>query len=180
MTESEIRAAVYARLDALGIAYRVARHAPAAHIDDCAEIGRRLGATVCMNYFLTTKSRRVYCLCVARPEVRLRTSDLSRQAGTPRLSFAGEDDMVSRLGTRPGSVSPMGLLFDLDGCVRLLVDEGLRGLGDLAFHPCDNTETLAMSEDDFFNRFLPATGHVPQFVTFSGRPFEDTTRFDIL
>ncbi len=88
--------------------------------------------------------------------------------------------MVSRLGTRPGSVSPMGLLFDPDGCVRLLVDEGLRGLGDLAFHPCDNTETLAMSEDDFFNRFLPATGHVPQFVTFSGRPFEDTTRFDIL
>lgn len=169
MNESDVRGAVYARLDALGVAYRVARHAPAASIDDCAEIGRRLGATVCKNYFLTTKSRRVYCLCVARPEVRLRTSDLSRQAGTPRLSFAGEDALAAMLRARPGSVSPMGLWFDSENRVRLLVDEALRGAGDLAFHPCDNVETLAMSAVDFFERFLPATGHFPQFVTFSGK-----------
>ena len=28
----------------------------------------------------------------------------------------------------------------------------------LAFHPCDNTRTVAMAGEDFFGRFLPATG----------------------
>lgn len=177
---SEVRRAVYARLDALGIPYRVARHAPAAAIEQCGAIGVRLGAVVCKNYFLTTRSRRVYVLCVARPEARLRTSDLSKQAGTPRLSFAGEAEMLEMLRARPGSVSPMGLLFDRENRVRLLVDEALRACGDLAFHPCDNTETLAMSAGDFFERFLPATGHAPQFVGFPAPAEENAAPFDIL
>jgi hypothetical protein len=28
----------------------------------------------------------------------------------------------------------------------------------LAFHPCDNTCTVAMAGSDFFGRFLPAVG----------------------
>src|SRR5699024_379601 len=38
----EVRRAVYARLDALGIPYRIARHAPATAIEQCGAIGVRL------------------------------------------------------------------------------------------------------------------------------------------
>ena len=34
----------------------------------------------------------------------------------------------------------------------------------LAFHPCDNTMTVAMSGGDFFDVFLPAVGVAPTFV----------------
>jgi Ala-tRNA(Pro) deacylase len=66
--------------------------------------------------------------------------------------------MQAMLNTRPGSVSPMGLLFDGAADVRLLVDSALWAQKELAFHPCDNTATLAMSSKDFFEIFLPAVG----------------------
>lgn len=161
MTDKE---QIYALLDRLGIRYRTAMHAQAMTMEDCALVDAQLGAVSCKNYFLTTKSKKYYCLCVVRPNARLRTSDISKQAGTPRLSFADEDDMVALLHTHPGSVSPMGLMFDPENRIRLLVDSALVDGGELAFHPCDNTETIAMAAEDFFGCFLPAVQHEPEFV----------------
>lgn len=161
---STLRAAVYARLDALGIPYRRVRHAPAASLDECASVSRALGAVVCKNYFLTTKSKRHYCLCVVRPEARLRTADISKQVDSPRLTFADEEELFSMLRERPGSVSPFGLIFDSAAPVRLLMDSALAKLPELAFHPCDNTETLALSTRDFLEKFLPSVGKVPEWV----------------
>lgn len=155
---------VYARLDAMGIPYRRMAHEAAYTMEDCAAVDAKLGAVSCKNYFLTTKSRKVYCLCLVRPNAKFRTADISRQAGTPRLSFADEAAMAELLRTFPGAVTPMGLMFDPENRVRLLVDSALVGAGDLGFHPCDNTETLAMADSDFFGRFLPAVGHAPEFV----------------
>ena len=155
---------VYARLDEMGIAYRRERHARAHSIEECAAVEAQIGAVVCKNYFLTTKSRKHYCLCVVRPNVRFRTADVSKQAELPRLSFADEAAMEELLNVFPGAVSPMGLLFDPDCRVQLLVDSALPELEELAFHPCDNCETLAMKSEDFFGKFLPETGHSPKFV----------------
>lgn len=155
---------VYAFLDSIGVKYDREAHAPAFHMDDCVEISDRMNAAHCKNYFLTTKSKKVYCLCLVRPEVRFKTSDVSKQAGTPRLSFADEAAMEELLKVHPGSVSPMGLIFDEENRVRLLVDSALRDAERIAFHPCDNTETLVVSSDDFFNVFLPAVHHEPFFV----------------
>ena len=155
---------VYDYLDSLGIAYDREAHAPAFHMDDCVEISDRMNAAHCKNYFLTTKSKKVYALCLVRPEARLKTSDVSKQAGTPRLTFAGEEEMLQYLHVAPGSVSPMGLIFDEENRVRLLVDDALAKEDRLAFHPCDNTETLVISARDFFGVFLPAVHHEPTFV----------------
>lgn len=155
---------VYEKLDALGISYERYTHDAAFHMEDCAALDARIGAVTCKNYFLTTKSRKIHALCIVRPDARFKTSDISKQAGTPRLSFADEAAMAEYLRVYPGAVSPMGLIFDPENRVRFLVDSALTAEKKLAFHPCDNTETLAMSADDFFSRFLPAVGHEPTFV----------------
>lgn len=133
-------------------------------MDDCVEISDRMNAAHCKNYFLTTKSKKIHCLCLVRPNARLKTADVSKQAGTPRLSFADEAAMQELLRVSPGSVSPMGLIFDSENRVRLLVDSALKDEERLAFHPCDNTETLVISAKDFFETFLPAVNHEPTFV----------------
>ena len=161
---SQVSQAILEMLHQLDIPYRAVSHAPAATIADCAAVEAQIGATVCKNYFLTTKNHKIHCLCVTRPNARFHTADISKQAGTSRLSFAGEDEMVELLRTHPGSVSPLGLAFDSAHAVRLLVDRALQDLPELAFHPCDNTQTLALSTRAFFERFLPATGHAPQWV----------------
>ncbi len=159
-----VKEQVYARLDELGIPYRRYRHEAAFTMEDCAAVDAMMDAVSCKNYFLTTKSKKIHCLCLVRPNARLKTADISKQAGTPRLSFADEEAMAELLHTFPGAVTPMGLLFDPENRVRLLVDSALPEMGDLGFHPCDNTETLAMAAADFFGRFLPAVNHSPEFV----------------
>jgi len=72
--------------------------------------------------------------------------------------------MERLLRVHPGAVSPMGLMFDGERQVRLLVDSGLRDVEKIAFHPCDNTCTLAMTAADFFDKFLPGIGCTPFFV----------------
>lgn len=148
-------------LDALGIAYDRAEHAPAMTIADCAETDRKLHALTAKNYFLTTKNQKRFFLCLVRPEARFVTKDVSPQAGSSRLSFGPEEKLYELLRVRPGSVSPLGLIFDTDRRVELLVDVRLTQAERIAFHPCDNTQTVAMSAADFFERFLPAVGRAP-------------------
>lgn len=155
---SDVTQAVYAFLDGLGIAYRVAEHAPADTMVDCAKIDEALGALTAKNIFLTTKSRKRYWLCIARPDARFHTSDVSRQVGSPRLSFAPEEELFAKLRCHGGSASPLGLIFPEARGVGLIVDKALYAAPTLAFHPCDNTRTVAMAGRDFFERFLPATG----------------------
>jgi len=158
--------AVFAFLDGAGIAYRTVTHAPANTMADCAAIDRALGALTVKNLFLTTKNRKKCFLCIARPDARFHTADISRQIGSSRLSFAPEDMLFANLRCHGGSASPMGLIFPEAAGVGLIVDSALRDVETLAFHPCDNTASLAMAGADFFEGFLPAAGVVPVDVKF--------------
>ena len=153
--------AVYAFLDGLGIACRTVVHPPAFTMADCAAQDARLGALTVKNIFLTTKNRKTCYLCLTRPNARFHTADISRQAGSSRLSFAPEEMLFQRLRCHGGSASPMGLIFPEARGVGLIADAGLRAFDALAFHPCDNTQTLAMAARDFYGVFLPALGVVP-------------------
>lgn len=155
---------VFERLDEMGISYASMEHAPALTIADCLENDKTLGGVTAKNYFLTTKNQKNFFLCLVRPEARFRTSDISKQVNSSRLSFGTQEQMQELLKVHPGSVSPMGLMFDGDMKVRLLVDKGLTEVEKIAFHPCDNTMTLVMDSKDFFGIFLPSVRHEPTFV----------------
>ena len=133
---------------------------------DCAEVDRQLGALTVKNIFLTTKNQKRFYLCLCRPDVRFHTADVSKQVGSTRLSFAPEELLYQRLRCHGGSASPMGLIFPEARGVGLIVDSALREYPILAFHPCDNTRTLAMAGEDFFGRFLDAVGVEAQDVVF--------------
>ena len=123
-------------------------------IADCAPIDRKLNAVTAKNYFLCTKNQKHFYLCIVRPNARFHTADISKQVNSSRLSFAGAEYLERYLRVYPGAVSPMGLIFDTEMCVRLLVDSALRGVERLAFHPCDNAATLIFSQQVFWDRVL--------------------------
>ena len=155
---------IFAHLDGLGIEYRSVEHAPAFTMEDCAEVDRGLHALTVKNIFLTTKNKKNFYLCITHPNARFRTADISRQAGSSRLSFAPEEMLFDILHAHGGSASPLGLVFDPECRVTLLVDSVLVHEQTLAFHPCDNTRTIAMSGRDFFEAFLPSVKHEPVMV----------------
>lgn len=155
---------VLERLDALRISYDYIEHDAAAHMDECRAIEEKLGAMVPRNLFLTTRRQGGFYLYVLRPDAPFRSGDVSRQAGTSRLCFAGEDALYDHLRVRPGSVTPLGLIFDADDGVTLLMDRALCDEARLIFHPCVNTASVAMSTRDFLEIFLPAVHKTPVFI----------------
>jgi len=161
---TDIARAVFARLDEIGIKYASAEHAPVLTIEDCLDIDRQLGSVTAKNYFLATKNLKHFYLCLVRPNARFRSGDVSKQVNSARLHFGPEDKLEELLKVRPGSVSPLGLMFDQDNQVQLLIDSALIAEEKISFHPCDNTRTLAMQTRDFLEVFLPAVHHKPMLV----------------
>ena len=161
MTDREF---IFEKLKALGIACRVVTHAPAHTMADCAEVDKMLGSLTVKNIFLTTKNGKNDYLCITRPEARFHTADISKQAGSSRLSFAPEETLQARLHCRSGSASPLGLWFESAREVRLIADSALKTAETLSFHPCDNRATVAIRGADFFGKVLPDMGKEPIWV----------------
>ena len=155
---------VYQQLKEIGIPFESVRHEPVHTIEDCAAVDEKLGCLTAKNYFLTTKNQKNFYLCIVRPEARFRTADISKQVGSSRLSFANDEKLFEIMQVRSGAVSPMCLLFEQAKDVKLIVDRELLNAEKIAFHPCDNSQTLAMAGKDFFERFLPAVERQMQLV----------------
>ncbi len=161
---NDVSRTVLSKLNGMGISAPFVEHPPAHTMEDCRAAEAALRAVIPKNIFLTPRNRSAFYLLIARPDARFRTADLSKQLGVSRLSFAPEEDLLRMLNTYPGAITPMGLLFDEARAVNVVIDSALRDVPLLAFHPCDNEASLAMTNADFFGRFLPALGYEPAYV----------------
>ncbi len=96
-----------------------------------------------------------------RGDKRFVTADVSKKLGVARLSFGNAEKLSDLLHLKAGAVSPLGLMFDTDRQITLLIDQDLLNMEKLCFHPCISTQTLAMKTKDFTGVFLKHTGHIP-------------------
>ena len=94
-----------------------------------------------------------------------KTSVLSKQIGSSRLSFAGAQYMEKYLDITPGSLSVLGLMNDQENHVRLLVDEDILKGEFFGCHPCINTSSLRLKTSDLLEKIIPAMAHEPRIVT---------------
>lgn len=158
-----VREEVNAFLTREGIPFTGFIHPPIMTVAEGAEIAKRTGGLCCKNLFLKNKKGGFFLLMIPHWK-RLDSKELARQIGSVRLSFAGEEDLRRLLHLYPGAVSPMGLIFDREGAVQVLLDREIMKHALVDCHPCRNDETLTMTPDDLVNRFMPATGHQVQWV----------------
>jgi Ala-tRNA(Pro) deacylase len=73
--------------------------------------------------------------------------------------------MWETLGVRPGSVTALGLINDVDRRVTFVLDRRLWEADIVNFHPLTNTATTALTQDGF-RRFLDAIGREAMVVDF--------------
>lgn len=164
--EKEI--ASYDLLDRLGIEYWRVDTEPAETMEVCAEIDKVLGAMICKNLFLCNRQKTAYYMLMMPANKPFKTKELSSQIGSSRLSFAQGEDMEKYLNITPGSLSILGLQFDKENVVKLLVDEDILKSEWLGCHPCINTTSLKMPTKDAFGVLLKEMGHEMQTVTLVG------------
>lgn len=162
--EREIRC--YDLLDSLNIDYWRVDHAVAMTMEECAAADEVLGedTAICKNLFLTNSRKDQYFLLLLPGDKKFVTKEVSKQIGSTRLSFAGEEKLLEYLDIQPGSVSVLGLMNDKGKNVEVLIEEDVLKYPYIGCHPCKNSTSLKFTCRDLMERFLPAVDHSPRIV----------------
>lgn len=156
--------ACYDFLDALGIHYTRVDHMAADTITACEQVEEILNVKICKNLFLCNRQSTDFYLLLMDGEKPFKTKDLSKQIGTSRLSFASAEAMNEYLNITPGSVSVLGLLFDVEKKVKLLIDRSVLDKSRFACHPCINTSSIAFKTSDLLEKVLPEMERTAEIV----------------
>ena len=155
---------VYQILKEWEIPYEGVEHPAGFTMEQVQEQGLLERGPICKNLFLRdNKGKRFYLLVVLGDKhVDLRA--LAQQIGSTKLGFASEQRLEELLGVRQGSVSPLGVFYDKEGRVQVLLDQEMVDQPRLGFHPNDNTATLWISYESLLHYF-DRCGHKVSLVT---------------
>jgi len=152
-------AALYARLEALGISWTTHAHEPVFTVEEAQALRGALPGLHTKNLFLRDKGGGLW-LVVAREELRIDLNALAKALPAPRFSFGAPQLLVETLGIAPGAVTPFSLMNDAEARVRAVFDAGMMQGEVLNFHPLRNDRTTAIGASDLL-LFAEATGHAP-------------------
>ena len=161
--DKEIRC--YDLLDSLGVEYQRIDHEAAMTMEACVEIDKVLDATICKNLLLCNRQNTAFYLLMIPGDKVFKTSVLSKEIGSSRLSFAKPEYMEEFLDITPGSVSVLGLMNDHGHHVQLLMDEDVLKGEYFGCHPCINTSSLRIRTSDLMEKIIPAMDHPARIVT---------------
>jgi Ala-tRNA(Pro) deacylase len=155
--------AVTERLTALQISFERYEHPPVTTVEEGEIHWAGIDATHCKNLFLRNQKSTKHYLVIVLHTKRADLRAIANQIGDGKLSFAPPEQLMEFLGVTPGSVSPFGLIHDVNRHVRVYLDRALKNVSRISFHPNVNTVTVVVRYLDF-ERFLAASGHSVRYV----------------
>ncbi len=166
---SPLRAALFDRLDALGIVHKTYEHEPVFTVEQGAHLKAGWPGGHSKNLFLKDKKGRLV-LISAKDETEVPLKRLHHYLDVGRLSFAGAPLMEEVLGVSPGAVTIFALMHEgaraLD---HVILDAALMACDPVHFHPMENTATTAIAPRDLL-RFIADCGFEPQIMDFAALP----------
>ncbi|NQV01908.1 MAG: prolyl-tRNA synthetase associated domain-containing protein, partial [Bacteroidia bacterium] len=139
-------------------------HPPVPTIEEAKKYWKDIEAAHCKNLFFRNHKGNRHYLVIIEHTHDLSIRDLEQRLKQGKLTFGSDQRMEKYLGLTPGSVTPFGLINDPANHVHLFIDESLRKLDRISFHPCINTASLVISYRDF-EKFLLWTGNGYEYLT---------------
>lgn len=169
-------------LETAGIEYEIHFHPPLFTITEALEYWKDIDATHCKNLFMRNHKGNRHYLISFECHKEFDIHGLEHVLHQGKLSFASPERMSRCLGLRPGSVSPFGLindinlgndieqggadpkeLFDNGHRVKLYLDADIRDASRVSFHPCDNTASVVITHDGLM-KFLELWGGETEWI----------------
>jgi Ala-tRNA(Pro) deacylase len=157
------QAELYQLLENLSIEFEYHEHPPLATIEDAKIHWENYNSGRCKNIFFRNHKGDRHYLVILEHLRQLNIKDLEKRLRQGKLTFASDQRLKNYLGVEPGSVSPFGLINDIEKHVHLFIDEKLNEFDRLTFHPNINTASLVISKRDFI-KFLGFTGNSYEFI----------------
>lgn len=140
---------VYDILNSLEIEYVRYEHRPIYTVNEAKELDILIPGEKCKNLFLRNGKGDINYIVILDEEKRVNLKLLAKQIGSTRLSFASEERLFKNLKLTPGSVTPFGIINDVNRDVIVLIDRDLINEKLVNFHPNVNTVTIGISYIDF-------------------------------
>jgi len=140
---------VYDILNLLEIEYVRYEHKPIYTVNEAKELDILITGKKCKNLFLRNGKGDINYIVILDEEKRVNLKLLAKQIGSTRLSFASEERLFKNLKLTPGSVTPFGIINDVNRDVIVLIDRDLINEKLVNFHPNVNTVTIGISYIDF-------------------------------
>ena len=151
-------------LDGLNINYRFYKHDPVESMEDCKEVAKTTGAQFCKNLFLQNRQGTEFYLLLIDQDKKFRTAEVSKLIGKSRLSFGNSEKLYEYLGVRGGAITPLGLMFDKEHKVQVLIDRSLLSMEEISVHPLVNYATVVLKTTDITRTLMEKTGHNHIFI----------------
>ena len=163
LTPTIIMKDIYVVLDNLDIKYEKFEHPPVFTVEESDKTNTSIPGKHTKNLFLRNKKKTKFYLVVLPAHKKFDLKKFAITIDDKHLSFASAEKLEQYLGLTPGSVSPFGLINDLDKEVIVYVDESLVEGGQVAFHPNKNDATMVIKSGDF-EKFLKAVGNKYELI----------------
>lgn len=154
---------LYKVLEELDIPFDYYPHPAVPTVEEAVKYWKDLDAFHCKNLFFRNHKGNRHYLVVLDHRQDLNIRDLEQRLKQGKLSFASPRRLQNYLGLTPGSVTPFGLINDMERHVHLFLDERLQEAESISFHPCINTASLVINYSDFL-RFLDYCGNTWEYV----------------
>lgn len=154
---------LYDILDLLEIKYIRYDHEAIYTIEEANKLDICILGQQCKNLFLRNRKGDVHYLVILDEEKQLDLKLLSKKIRSTSLSFASEERLYKYLGLKPGSVTPFGIINDIEKEVIILIDSSLASASIINFHPNVNTSTIGVSYIDF-EKFIKWHGNKFQYI----------------
>ncbi|USN57747.1 MAG: prolyl-tRNA synthetase associated domain-containing protein [Candidatus Peribacteria bacterium] len=137
-----MRQKVFDILDSLEIPYTNYEHEVVFTCHDAKGVdipGKRVKSLLLRN----KKSTNFY-MVVLPDDKQLDTNIIRAIFSDTKMSFASEDQMMEKIGLKPGSVSPFALIHNEERDIQVVFDESLKDV-EIGFHPLQNDNTVVLS-----------------------------------
>ena len=143
---------LYSYLDECGISYEITNHEVVYNMVEVGNIELPYPEDEAKNLFVRDDKGRQYYLITVRGNRRVGLKNFRKTQSTRPLSFATEEELFDIMGIKPGSVTPLGLLNDIERRVIFFFEKSfLEKEGRIGCHPNDNTATVWMKTSDLIN-----------------------------
>lgn len=143
---------IYNYLKFKEIWHEIIEHKAVYNMEEAATLDIPYPEAEAKNIFVRDDKKRNYYLITVKGNKKLNLKKIEKMYNTRRLSFASEGDLMKLMELTPGSVTPFGLLNDIELKVQFFLDSDFMACNHIiGVHPNENTASVWLKVEDLIN-----------------------------
>ena len=132
--------------------YEIIYHPPAITTEEADKYIEGKEGIRSKTMFMANKKDKKFYLIIMDDSKRLDIKKMN-EIINDKLHFAKEEQLIEKLGLKPGTISIFGLLNNKDHDINIYIDKEIMNEKLITFHPNDNTATIFITVEDMLKIF---------------------------